>query len=149
MPIHQSAVAGDCLVSNHALLLLLVCRAHYSAGQVHALQQQWQQSEECYRSCAGLSQDPQSKAQALYCLGVACHQQGKYQQALSAYDQAVGGDISIQPMLLLARVRSLRELGRDTEADRIAEEFLQSEHAKSCPPVVLDALTRDNRGAAS
>lgn len=127
--------------------LLLLCRAHYSAGQIHALQHHWHQSEDCYRKCAQLAWDEQSKAQALYCLGVACHQQGRFEEALEAYDSslAVNGDTSMRPMLVLSRVRALRELGRDTEAEGVAEEFLASDQARLCSPVVVDAIARRGR----
>eukprot|EP00878_Enallax_costatus_P010559 GHUV01011026.1.p1 GENE.GHUV01011026.1~~GHUV01011026.1.p1 ORF type:complete len:561 (+),score=174.83 GHUV01011026.1:501-2183(+) len=115
-------------------------RAYYSAGQIHALQHQWPQSEDCYRKCAQLTADQQSRAQALYCLGVACHQQGRYQDALQAYNQAVGGGDSIQPMLVLGRVRALRELGQQADAEALAREFVASDRAKTCPSVVFDAL---------
>lgn len=125
----------------------VTCRAHYSAGQIHALQHQWPQSEECYRKCAQLAQDQQSKGQALYCLGVACHQQQKFAEALDAYNQVVDADTSILSMLVLGRVRALRELGRHVEAKGLAEEFLTSDLARSASPVVVDAI-RGKTGVA-
>ncbi|KAF6264498.1 hypothetical protein COO60DRAFT_128154 [Scenedesmus sp. NREL 46B-D3] len=77
-------------------------RAHYSSGQVHALQHQWQQSEEHYRQCAQLAADEASKGQALYCAGVAAHHLGRFQEALDAYDHAAGVP-SIQPMVVLGQ----------------------------------------------
>jgi hypothetical protein len=116
-----------------------MCRAHYSSGQVHALQHQWQQSEHHYRQCAQLAADEASKGQALYCAGVAAHHLGRFQEALDAYDQAAGVP-SIQPMVLLGQVRALKALGQTEQAAALAKAFLASDEAWTCPAAVLDAL---------
>eukprot|EP00879_Flechtneria_rotunda_P030526 GHRR01033166.1.p1 GENE.GHRR01033166.1~~GHRR01033166.1.p1 ORF type:complete len:147 (+),score=43.98 GHRR01033166.1:104-544(+) len=115
------------------------CRAHYSTGQIHALQHQWPQSEDRYRTCAELLTDEQPRGQALYCVGVACHQQGKFQEALQAYEQASKVE-TIQPMVVLGQVRALKELGQPAEAKAVASAFMQSEQASRCSAAVLDAL---------
>lgn len=132
-----------------ALCWLHTCRAYYSAGQIHALQHQWPQSEHCYRQCALLTTDQRSRAQALYCLGVACHQQGRYQDALQAYDQASDGVDSMQHILTLGRVRALREAGQQTYAEALAKDFVASDQAKTCPTVVLAALKGASTGVKS
>lgn len=124
---------------------VVCCRAHYSAGQVHALQQQWAQSEESYRQCARLAADDAARGQALYCVGVACHHQGKYAAALQAYEQA-GAVPGIAHTLMLSRARALQRLGRSEEAAALAEEFLQSDAAVGCPDAVRDALQGLRRG---
>jgi hypothetical protein len=126
------------------LLLLPPCRAHYSSGQVHALQHQWRQSEEHYLQCAQLAADAASKGQALYCAGVAAHHLGKFQEALDAYNQAVGV-VSIQPMVILGQVRALNALGQTEQAGVVATAFLNSDQARACPAAVLDALRSLNQ----
>lgn len=122
-------------------------RAHYSAGQIYALQSQWPQSGASYRACAQLSRDPSSQAQALYCVGVAAHQQGNYTAALDAYEEAAaaGPAATLQPMLALGTARALQQLGRVDEAAAVAEGLLGSEWAGVCAPPVAQAL-RDLAG---
>jgi tetratricopeptide (TPR) repeat protein len=110
---------------------------------VHALQQQWAASGASYRSCAALSHDPQTRAQALYCVGVACHQQGAFQDALNAYQAAAaaGPPDSLRAMLALGSARALQGMGRADEAAATAATFLaQGRQAGACPPPVADAL---------
>jgi tetratricopeptide (TPR) repeat protein len=136
--------------TSEAVLLLRFCRAHYSAGQIHALQQGWQQSEDSYKKCAELSADPQARDQSLYCVGVACHQQGKFGEALAAYGAAAAaGGHSLRPMLALGQVRALQQLGRHVEALAVAEQFLASDDSSKCPAAVVDALRAAAATAAS
>jgi len=114
-------------------------RAHYSAGQVYALQHQWQLAEESYRRCAQLSTDEQSRGQALYCVGVACHHQGKFEDALVAYSGA-GDTTGMLPMKVLGTVRALNALGRTGEASAAASDFLSSPAGKLCPDLIREAL---------
>lgn len=115
------------------------CRAHYSAGQIHALQHQWQQSETHYRLCADLTADPQSRGQALYCVGVAAHHLGRHRDALDAYAQALDVD-TIKPMVVLGQARALKATGQVEQAVEVAGAFLRSDQARGCPPVVIEAL---------
>ncbi|KAF8072601.1 ALB3L3 [Scenedesmus sp. PABB004] len=128
-------------------------RAHYSAGQVAALQQQWPASESHYRRCAELAAEPAARAQAQYCVGVACHQQGRHRDALAAFAAAgaVGGGGSLAPMLALGRARALRGLGQAGAAAAVARDFLASPAAAACPAPVLEALRdgADDGGGSS
>jgi tetratricopeptide (TPR) repeat protein len=124
-------------------------RTHYSLGQIHALQQQWQQSQDGYSACAALSTDPQARAQALYCAGVACHQQGRHKEALQAFQQAAaaGPPSSLQAMLVLGSARALQGMGQPDEAAAAARQFLAGEHAQVCPQPVAEALRSLAAGA--
>lgn len=106
---------------------------------MYALQQRWQLAEASYRTCAQLSTDEQSRGQALYCVGVACHHQGKFEDALVAYCSA-GDAAGILPMKVLGTVRALKALGRLREATAAVDEFLSSPAGKTCPEAIKDAL---------
>jgi tetratricopeptide (TPR) repeat protein len=132
------------------------CRAHYSAGQIYALQGQWPQSEHSYRACAELSPDPPSQAQALYCVGVARHQQGNFAAAVEAYESAgaAGPGDNLQPMLALGTARALSQQGLVQEAAVLAQAMLASQWAGLCAPPVAQALRElaaagDGQAAAS
>jgi tetratricopeptide (TPR) repeat protein len=124
------------------------------------MRSQWPQSEASYRACAGLSTDTASQAQALYCVGVACHQQGNHAAALDAYHAAVaaGPGDNLQPMLALGTARALQQQGQLQEAAAVADRLLQSEWACVCAPPVAEALkdvvnaagaSADDAGAAA
>lgn len=117
-------------------------RAHYSAGQIFALQGQWAQSEASYRACAQLAAETASQAQALYCVGVACHQQSSYAAAVEAYSasSAAGPPDNLLPMLALGTARALKQLGQASEAAAVADRALKSQWASLCAPPVMQAL---------
>jgi Tetratricopeptide repeat len=114
-------------------------RAHYSAGQVHALRGDWPAAEEAYLRCAAATAEPHTMAQAYYCAGVAAHQQGHHEAALQAFEhvQVAPG---LEPALALARVRALAALGRHADSAATADAFLSSDAVATCPDDVVAAL---------
>jgi tetratricopeptide (TPR) repeat protein len=116
--------------------------AHYSAGQIYALQGQWPQSEASFKACAQLSTEPSAQAQALYCGGVALNQQGSYAAAMEAYEaaSAAGPADNLRPMLALGTARALKQLGDDVGAAEVAGQALRSEWGRLCAPPVAQAL---------
>lgn len=105
----------------------------------------------CVQLQQSATADPASLAQAHYCVGVACHQQGKFAQAVEAYDAAAnaGPTDNLRPMLALGSARALVQLGRADEAAAVADSALKSQWVGLCPAAVVDALKEVAAGPVS